>query len=184
MTLDFQIMPTYNTKTINIIDTSVYDTVPPILVDPVFQITIPGGFDPVFISYQLDNWNILDSTVLEITEEGSEPLPDGIYTFKYMAVPNHIYVAEKTMIRVEALQEKFDEAFMRLDMMQCDQALKRQEKLKLNTVEKLIQGSIASANNCATLQAIELYRKADSLLTSFIKKSVCCGEGTNLIHFN
>lgn len=179
MKLNFQIIPTYCIRTFDIFDTSVYDVDPPVLDTPLLEVTIPNGFDKANIVFVPNEHNILDSTVLGITEDGQDPLPDGVYTFKYSSIPIHLNFVEKSILRIDNLQEKFDEAFMRLDMMMCDQTLRRQEKLELNTIYFLIQGAISSANYCSFDQANALYLKAYKLLTRFRAKSICC-NGTSI----
>ena len=63
---------------------------------------------------------------------------------------------------------------MKLDMMECDRAIKEQSQVKLNTINIFIQGVIASANNCANIEAMKLYEKADKMLTTFFKKDCNC----------
>ncbi len=87
---------------------------------------------------------------------------------------------EKTIIRVEQLQEKFDEAFMKLDMMECDRAIKTQQKVDLNTIYFFIQGAIAAANNCAVAESNKLYNQANMMLNNFIKNNCGC-SGTNYV---
>lgn len=173
MKLDFLVTPTYNTKTIAISDISVYEDF--VVNNPTLEISIPG-FNTIIITFIPETLNVLNSTILGITEEGEDPLPDGIYVFRYSIDPNLEVFIEKTIMRVDVLQEKFDEAFMRLDMMQCDRALKKQEKVELDTIYFFIQGAIAAANNCATDKANELYNSAVKMLLNFNNKSVCCGN--------
>ena len=75
-------------------------------------------------------------------------------------------------MRVEQLQEKFDGAFMKLDMMECDRAIKTQAKVDLNSIYFFMQGAIAAANNCADVEATKLYNQADMMLNNFIKNSI------------
>ena len=81
-------------------------------------------------------------------------------------------------MRVDRLQEKFDEAFMKLDMMECDRSIKAQSKVELTTVSFFINGAIAAANNCAIVEANKLYTQADKMLNNFIKKNCGC-SGNN-----
>jgi hypothetical protein len=83
-------------------------------------------------------------------------------------------------MRVEQIQEKFDGAFMKLDMMECDRAIKTQAKVDLNSIYFFIQGAIAAANNCADVEAIKLYNQADMMLNNFIKNNCGC-SGTNYV---
>lgn len=176
VTLDFLLVPTYSALTISIKDNSDYGTQDPpfVILYPTLEISIPG-FDTVSIAFVPNEVNVLNSTILGITDEGTDPLPDGVYVFRYSVTPANVNYVEKTILVVDQLQEKFDAAFMKLDMLQCDSALKKQQKISLDTIYYFIQGAIASANNCATTEAIKLYQKADKLLYNFTERGQCCG---------
>lgn len=174
LTLDFLLTPTFSTLTIAITDISTYPNDPPEVDAPSLEVSIPG-FDTVTIVFVTESLNILNSTVLGITDEGEDPLPDGVYIFRYSVSPASINFVEKTFMRVEQLQEKFDAAFMKLDMMEGDAQIKKQQKISLDTIYYFIQGAIAAANNCATTEATRLYQKADSLLYNFTQRGECCG---------
>ena len=70
---------------------------------------------------------------------------------------------------------------MRLDMMECDLAIKTQSKVELNSIYFFIQGAIAAANNCAIIDANKLYRQADRLLSNFMKNDCGC-SGINYVN--
>lgn len=184
LNLDILVIPTYNTKTLGIADISTYPDSPPVQ-SPTIEITIPG-FGLVSIPFVPNDFNVFNSTILEITSVGDDltPIPDGVYTLTYSVTPAFENFVTKTIIRVEQLQEKFDEAFMKLDMMECDLAIKKQSKVELNTIYFLIQGAIAAANNCAVDVANKLYLQASKQLDYFIKRNCGC-PGTNYItNFN
>jgi hypothetical protein len=84
-------------------------------------------------------------------------------------------------MRTEKIQEKFDNAFMKLDMMECDSAIRTQSKVVLNSIWYLIQGSIAAANNCAIDTANKLYTQANQQLDYFIANQCGC-TGNNYIN--
>ena len=86
-------------------------------------------------------------------------------------------------MRVDRLQEKFDEAFMSMDMMTCDRAIKTQSKVDLNSIYFFIQGAIAAANNCAIEEANKLYLVADKMLTSFVNNSCGCSGNNYLLNY-
>lgn len=176
--LDFTLVPTYNGKTFHIMDRSFYPTDPIDVDSPTLEINIPE-FGSYTIPFVPGESNFLDSTVLGITSEGAEELPDGIYVFRYSVYPDSINYVEKTIMRVHQLQEKFDNIFMELDFMQCDAELKRQHRVYLDTVHYYINGAIAAANNCATVESMKLYIKADKMLTRF-NSSGCCGSNNFL----
>ena len=78
-TLDFLVIPTYNVQTLGIADNSTYDTPP---TSPTMQITVPG-FGVVSLPFNINDFNIYNSTSLGITDVGDSllPLPDGIYYY-------------------------------------------------------------------------------------------------------
>lgn len=184
LNLDILVIPTYNTKTLGIADISTYPDTPPV-ESPTIEITIPG-FGLVSVPFVPNDFNVFNSTILELTAIGEDllPIPDGVYTLTYSVTPAYENYVTKTILRVEQLQEKFDEAFMKLDMMECDLAIKKQSKVQLNTIYFLIQGAIAAANNCAVEVSNKLYLEASKQLNYFTKNNCGC-SGTNYItNFN
>tara|TARA_R110000782_G_scaffold74248_3_gene148418 strand:- start:1878 stop:2441 length:564 start_codon:yes stop_codon:yes gene_type:complete len=176
--LDILVIPTYSVLSLAIMDASTYPDDPPIVSGATIEITVPS-FGIVTLPFYVGELNLFNSSNLGISEIGvSEPLPDGIYYIKYSIAPSTINYVTKTIIRVDQLQEKFDEAFMKLDMMECDRAIKTQSKVDLNSIYFFIQGSIAAANNCAVIEANKLYRQADNMLNNFIKTNCGC-SGNN-----
>ena len=175
-TLDILVVPTYNTLTLGIADASTYDGTPSA---PSIEITIPS-FGKVILPFNPNDFNIFNSTSLGLSAVGDPlvPLPDGIYNLNYSIAPAYLNNVNKTIIRVDQLQEKFDEAFMKLDMMECDGPIKAQQKVDLNTIYFFIQGAIAAANNCAVDTANKLYAQANKMLTNFMKNGCGC-SGTN-----
>jgi hypothetical protein len=113
----------------------------------------------------------------------NQPLPDGVYHLKYSIAPAYENYVEKSFMRVDKLQQRFDEAFMRLDMMECDRAIKTQSKVELNSIYFFIQGAIAAANNCAIVDANKLYNRADRALTTFMKNDCGCSGINYPINF-
>jgi hypothetical protein len=176
--LDILVIPTYNTLTLAVADASTYPTNPPNVTNYQIEITVPN-FGIVFLPFNLNELNVFSSSNLGLTSLGiNQPLPDGIYYLKYTVYPAYENFVEKSYMRVDRLQEKFDEAFMKLDMMECDRAIKTQAKVELTTVSFFINGAIAAANNCATIEANKLYLQADKMLTNFIRKNCGC-SGNN-----
>lgn len=180
--LNILVIPTYNTQTLGIADASTYPPSPPIS-SPTIEITIPGGFGKVTLPFVPNDFNIFNSTSLGITSPGDqlEALPDGVYYLKYSVTPAYENYVDRTIMRTDKLQEKFDEAFMRLDMMECDRAIKTQQKIDLNTIYFFIQGAIAAANNCAVDTANKLYNQASKMLNNFNKNGCQC-SGTNYVN--
>ena len=179
--LDILVIPTYNTLTLGVADASTYTSTPPVVTNPTIEITVPG-FDVAVIPFTVDDFNIFTSTNLGLSPVGvNQPLPDGVYHLKYSITPAYENFVEKSIMRVDKLQEKFDGAFMKLDMMECDLALRTQSSVTLNTIYFFIQGAIAAANNCAITDSNKLYNQADKMLNNFLKNNCGC-SGTNYIN--
>jgi hypothetical protein len=172
--LDFLVIPTYSVQSLGIADASTYPDSPPVQ-SPTIEIDVPG-FGPVSLPFNINDFNVYTSSSLGITSPSSPllPLPDGVYKIKYSVVPAYQNYVEKTIMRIDQIQEKFDRAFMKLDMMECDLAIKKQQKVDLNSIYYFIQGSLAAANNCAVDTANKLYMQADKMLNNFIKNNCNC----------
>jgi len=181
--LEILVVPTYNTLTLGIADASTYP-VSPAVTSPTIEITVPG-FGMVSLPFNINDFNIFNSASLGLTAVGDPllPLPDGVYYLRYSVTPAYINYVERTIIRVEKLQEKFDNAFMKLEMMECDLAIRRQQKVNLNSIYYFIQGSIAAANTCAVDTSNKLYTQANNMLNNFIKNNCYC-TGNNYVNNN
>jgi hypothetical protein len=178
--LDILVIPTYNSTTLGVADASTYPTNPPVVSGATIELTVPG-FGTFFKPFNVNDFNVFTTSNLGISAVGvNQPLPDGVYRMKYSVSPAYINFVEKSIMRVEQLQEKFDSAFMKLDMMECDRAIKTQSKVDLNSIYFFMQGAIAAANNCAEIEATRLYNQADMMLNNFIKNNCGC-SGTNYV---
>jgi hypothetical protein len=179
--LDFLVVPTYNTLTFAVADTSTYPDNPPVVTSPSLEINIPG-FGVVYKNFNVENFTIINSFDLGLSsEEELITIPDGIYRLTYSIAPAYENYVSKSIMRTDKIQEKFDSAFMQLDLMECDLALKKQSSVYLNTVNFLIQGSIAAANNCSETQSYKLYHQANKMLDNFVKNNCgCYGNNYNL----
>ena len=181
--LDVLVVPTYNVLTLGVADASVYPTNPPVVSAPSIEIDIPG-FETKILPFVPNQLNVFTSSILGISEENcNHPLPDGVYRLRYSIAPAYANYVEKTILRVDKLQEKFDDAFLRLNMMECDRALKTQSSVQLNTINFFIQGAIAAANNCAEYESNTLYVQADNMLNSFLKSNCGCSGNNYQINF-
>ena len=196
--LDIFIIPAYNVKNLIVADSSVYDAFqpgPPNIFDRYLTIT-PPGFNAVTFSIQtparvpsIANPPIFNAesfqkyTSVELLETSTaQALPDGIYSFEYAVeygAPGDINnltrdCIQRSFMRVDQIQEKFDNAFMQLDMMECDRAIKEQSKAHLMSIYFFIQGSITAANNCAVIQSQKLYNQANLMLDRFLNNNCGC----------
>jgi hypothetical protein len=180
--LDILVIETYDKNTLGIADISTYPDSPPVS-SPTITIEIPNGFGTVSLPFTPSDFNVFNSLSLGLSAPGDDltPLPDGTYTLTYSVTPSFENFVTKTFQRTEVIQEKFDNAFMKLDMMQCDLAIKTQSKVDLTTIYFFIQGSKAAANECAIDTANTLYRQADKQLCNFIANNCGCSRANNFI---
>jgi hypothetical protein len=182
--LDFLVINTFDVLTLGVQDISVYPTAPPNVNSPTINITLPGTIVPVSLPFAVETFNVFNSTTLGLTTVGNETdLPDGVYFIKYTVTPAFDNYVEKNIMRTDKIQEKFDNAFMKLDMMQCDLAIKTQSKVTLNSIWYMIQGSIAAANNSAIVTANKLYQQADIMLDNFITNNCGCSGNNYVVNF-
>lgn len=181
--LDILVIPTYSVLTLGVSDASIYPTNPPVVSSPSIEIDVPG-FGTKILPFVPNEINVFTSSSLGITESGcNQALPDGVYRLKYSVAPAYVNYVEKTILRVDKLQEKFDNAFLQLNMMECDRALKTQSSVTLNTINFFIQGAIAAANNCAEYESNTLYAQADNMLNNFLRTNCGCSGNNYQINF-
>lgn len=175
--LDFIKLPVYDKYTLAIGDISEYESGFNI-VSPARYIT-PPSFPEKILDYTPSTIEIYKSSSIGITcsDCSDVPLPDGIWKIRQTVNPASTYSIEKTFLKTDRFYEKFNEAFLKLDIMQCGSAIKHQQEKELNTIEFYIEGAIAAANKCANKRAMELYDKAYKALTKFIETQNCDCHG-------
>ncbi len=169
--LDLTILPSYNSTILVVADISFYPEFWNIAT-PTINIT-PPGFSEISIPFTPRSIQIYNAETLGIVCPDGNctnfPIPDGIYSIKYCINPCYSYFVEKTFLRVDRLVEKYDRAYLKLDILQCDLTYKREQKKTLELIWAYINGAIASANECANKQAMELYNRASRELDIFLK---------------
>jgi hypothetical protein len=169
--LDLILLPTYNTNNLAIRDVSEYS---PNISNLFIYLDIPS-YGLVDLPFDKNEVNVFTSSMLGISNIGvEEPLPDGIYRVRLSVVDGTEMHIDKTFFKVDKLQEKFDTLFMNLDMMECNQSVKKQSKEQLNSIFFYIQGAIAAANNCAEIEAMNLYKHASKLLLNMSSNNCGC----------
>jgi len=180
-TLNITPSPTYSKYVIGVSDLSTYGAAP----DSVSLEITPPGFTAVNVTFITNSINTYESSDLGIVASGSDEviLPDGVYKFVYSISPAVVGAITTYAMRIEKIQEKFDAAFMKLDMMECDRAIKKQANIDLITIYFFIQGAVAAANNCAFFEANKLYSSANKMLDSFIRNNCGCSGNNYILNF-
>lgn len=174
--LDIVILDTHSDLYLAIGDASWYATGFNVTV-PSISIT-PPGCTTTTVSFVPKGVQVYNSYTLGLTSDPATcnfmSLPDGLYTIIYSIYPSQTYSVTKNFLRVDRLYTLVDAAFLKLDMMVCDESLKKQLKDQIDLIEFYIQGAIAAANNCSLNLATQLYTKALNLTNSFVNSQNCC----------
>lgn len=171
--LKINILDTHSLGSLAILDASQY----PISytpISPFIEIT-PPGFDVITLAFTPSSLQLYTSSTLGISCEWCDDvdLPDGIWNVKYYNYPSYKYYVTKTFVRVDKLQAKIDKSYILLDFTQCDEAIKREDRLFLDTIQTFLEGAIAAGNKCVNATYISLYKKASVMLDNYINNKSC-----------
>lgn len=174
-TLDLLYLDSHSSKNLIIADISQYPTGFNVTT-PTIEITVPS-FDMKSLAFTERTIQVYNSLTLGITTSDCDiiPLPDGIYKIKYSIFPAYKYYVNKSFLRVDKLLERFDNEYVKLDIAQCDMAIKASYRRDLDVIWDYINTAIASANTCSEKQAMELYNRASDALNKFNKTCNCNG---------
>jgi len=165
--LDIAIIEAHNPMVLAVADVSTYP-VGKAIENPFIQIS-PPGFDKVGLTFTPRSVNVFNSASLNLTAADLRPapLPDGIYKLRYSVKPNYEVFIEKNILRITALKERFDLAFLRSDPVCCATRQGDKIKAKLDNISFYLQYAMAAASICNDHLAMDLYRKAVKLLDKF-----------------
>jgi len=169
--LNFTVVDMHNPIIIGIADISFYPSGFTIL-NPTMEIT-PPAFPTIVKPFVTGGINVFTSNDLNITcvttAAQLTDLPDGIWSVKMSISPPIQWNIEKSFIRTEILQQKFGRAFLKADLMDCNLSGNRENMKALDEIYFYIQSSIAAANECNYILAMNLYRLANTMLDNFLK---------------
>lgn len=171
--LDLALIDTHSLGSICVMDISSY----PVdwnSVSPTIQIT-PPGYETVSLVFTPSSLQVYKSSNLGIVCDWCDQvdLPDGIWNFKYSLYPAITYFVEKSIVKVDRLQAKFDEAYIMLDITQCDNQIKKIDKEFLSITQDYIDGAIAAGNKCVNKLFDTFYKKAAERINTFINNKSC-----------
>ena len=145
--LDFEIVPTNNSKTLVFLDSSSYHIAP---TTPILQLKAPSRTQDIIVQVTPSQMNYFNSNDLGITnqliDEALVDLEDGVWQATYRICPyNELYVS-KCFVRFELLNKKLAKIYSKFDVECCDE---KNEKIKKQLIDIYIL--IESANANATL---------------------------------
>lgn len=179
--LDFTVVDTHNPISIAIADTSFYPSNFNI-VNPTIEIT-PPGFNTMLVNYSPNTITTFNSNTLGLTCVTDisllTNLPDGIWNVRLTISPPLQWRVERTFIRTETIQQKLGEAFLKVDLTQCNINTQRENMKVIDEISFFIEAAIAAANQCNNILAMNLYRTADTMLNNFLR-SRCRGTSNTL----
>lgn len=169
--INFNVIDTFNCKTMGIVDTSYYN--PSMTVTGyTLQVLVPGYDDAVELSYYPSAVTILNSNLLGITKvydyDDMLDLPDGVYTIKLSICPYDQFWKETSFYRTCKLECKYSQALLSLDFSNCTDCFSTSKVNKLKEAKIFIEGVKANMTDCNFKKATELYQKADSILDNIL----------------
>ena len=179
--LSFTVIDTHSLKTLGIADTSMYSSAQG-FNGATLQVITP--FNPnkiVELNYFQNGVTILNSNTLQITNvnrlEDLADLPDGIYTAKISICPYEQFWFEDTWFRIDALQCQYNQALLKLNVVNCENCY-NPEKLKiLNRVRLYIESIKANTQIDNYKEAQKLYSASKKLLEKLLYCEECFDKG-------
>lgn len=168
--LNFTIVDTHDALLLGIADISFYPEDYSV-TNPTYEVT-PPSFRKATVTFTKGEVLFLNSNTLNITCVADAslltPLPDGIWNIKQSITPSIDFNLEKSFLRTTQLEQKFGKAFLKTDMIECNQDVKIEQMKVLDEIYFYIQAAIAASNQCNNILAMKLYRNADTMLNNFI----------------
>lgn len=158
--LDINLVETYNINTIGFADVSTYKNGP----SGVTMTITPPGWEKVVVDFTPSSVNIYNATHFDINCDAESPLPDGLYELHYSVAPNTTTFIEKSFFRTALIKCKYARTRLAIDA-KCDCGSSRESlEQAMSEIRTLIEGAVASANQCDTDTAYDKYRMADKML--------------------
>lgn len=154
---------TFSIHSFAIADLSIYQQTPPQNIS--FEITAPG-WNKVNVEFVPNQVNVFTSDDFNIDCSNESALPDGEYTVKYSVSPNEKYFIEKSFFRTSLIRCKYKKAILTLgEDCNCLGAVATEKRKTLTDIRILIEGAIASAEQCDINSAYKKYKLADRMLS-------------------
>jgi hypothetical protein len=168
--LNFEIIPTDNSKTLVFIDSSEYYTEPE---RPLLEITLPG-FNKYFLTNVVARKvNTFNSNTIGLTAfgtgDGLADLPDGVYKFRFKVCPYDKVFIDKSFFRTTLIEKRLAEVYNQIEATDCSKKHDDQILSDLVEVHVLLEG--AKAVVCKNeIKASDFYKLASQLLDRILKK--------------
>ncbi len=165
--LSFEILNTNSCKTLGIYDLSYYNPSQTIS-NRTLQIITPYDDTPVELDYYHNALTVFNSNTLNITNVNDlsflTELPDGLYTAKMSICPEDKFFFEKSWYRTCILQCKYDKAFLKLSVQDCQACFSPQKLESLKRAKIYMMSAKVQADNCNFKEADKMYKASSKLL--------------------
>lgn len=165
--VDFQVLKTYDPKTLLIADTSDWKHIED--KTSVIRITMPGGIKPAEKFFDKRKINIFNSSILGITPKACtvdelRELPDGIYTIELVGSPD-TFKKERYYLRTERMQLEVDKFYVSLGI--DFESTKKELRALLYDIDLMIKAAEASIRLGDVSKASSYFKEAKKLLSNY-----------------
>ena len=166
--VDFQVLKTYDPKTLLIADTSEWNHIED--QPSIIQITLPGAKKPAELPYDKGKVNILNSSIIGITPKACSvsdlrELPDGIYTIKVIGSPDSFF-KERLYLRTERLQLEVDKLYLALGI--DFEPEKKEFRDRLFNIDAMLKAAEASVRLGDVSKTSLYFNEAKKLLEDYV----------------
>ena len=175
--LSFLEVPTHSSKTIALVDSSIYNPLATITGN-VLQVLLPDRPTPIELPFNKGAVTILNSSNLGISNSITElvDLPDGAYTAKISICPYDQFWYESTWYRTSKLECKYFNAILKLDLSECQECYSPEKDNEIWTCKRFIEGIHANMQQGNIRKATQLYNVANYILDDILN---CNCRGAN-----
>lgn len=171
-TLDFEIIPTGNPKTLVFLDSSDYFREPE---RPLLEITLPGYSKYFLVNITARRLNTFNSNTIGLTDllnnDQLVTLPDGIYTYKYKICPYDETYKVKKVFRTTLIEQELNDLFLQIENPENITFDEKLFEYRLVEIFSAIAGAQGVANKDEK-KANSFYKVAKSLINEF-KEGIC-----------
>lgn len=105
-TLDFDVIEMLDTKTLTVIDKSIYLCDDP--EKPVLEVLIPGNTKPILVPFRPGVANVINSHQLNLSCGDNYNMPDGVYRLTYRICPQDSMYIDKYYLKTDILEYQLD----------------------------------------------------------------------------
>lgn len=157
--LDFQILESSDPKTIIVLDKSIYlDTYPE---KPLLEVLLPGYSKSILVPFKAFDYNVINSSQLNISCGDNTNLPDGVYCITLRICPHDSVFLTKIFLKTDLIDYKFSNFLLSI-LEKRD--FSNEEKRIIENYYIILESAKSHASFGNTKEASLLYKKAEKIL--------------------